>query len=602
MTEKEIQERNVRLRKILIGEINEKLTGKPSKDKPHLKDYPEIALIEEKPKMTMYEYLYECNKNHLEELAIIFDTGFSETKITYKELFKNIDIIAEKLQSSGIKENDKVAVSLPNIPETPYIIYALNKIGAISCLIDPRAKEYALEKDLKELNVKMYIGCSETYQKIKKVSKKININRILIIPTLNSSDNKSVKLIYSLSKFKEKNIVFDSEEKWSKFISNTNTLTDLKKAKYKENNLAIISYTGGTTGVHKGVKISNDSINTVVFSHKYLIPDIHRGDKGMNTIPPFLIYGLVIMHLALCWGLPTYMILDSSLDKFVDYLVKVNPAIICGGPIQWETLINNSKLNNNSLSNMKVPICGGEKLTIAQENKISEALLKAGSKAPICNGFGASELGGSVTLNYNKDWTSGTVGKLHIFDNAKMVDFNTNEELTYNKEGKLLITTPSLMLGYYNNPEEEKKVISVDEDGIRWFDTGDIAKISENGIIEITGRSKRLFVCGINNVYPPEMEEIIYQIPNIKKCAVVNVPHKELREVPKVHIVLYSDNNEKRKQAKNSIIKSISEKINDEVIPHYFEFHKDLQYTANGKIDFKGIRENDLNKKYNNKL
>ena len=335
-------------------------------------------------------------------------------------------------------------------------------------------------------------------------------------------------------------------------------------------------------------------MNTLVFAHKYLVPNVKRKDKFVNILPQFMIYGLFTMHLGLCLGFETHQMLDPSPDKFVDYLIKINPAVAFGGPVHWERLIDNPKLKKDSLTNMKTPISGGESLPRVKEEKISLALKNAGSKVPICNGFGASELGGSVTVNYGKDWEAGTVGKLHIFDNAKIIDPVTKEELPYDREGELLISTPALMMGYLNNPEEEKKAISVDEEGIRWFDTGDIASMNRKGNITIKGRSKRLFVCGVDKVYPPEMEEIISKIPNIEKCAVVNVPDEVLREVPKVHAVLKEDTEEARKKATDNIIISISEKVGESVVPKYFEFHDDLIYTSNGKIDFDGLRKKDL--------
>ncbi len=596
MKYEELNKKNIELRKILLGKSNKKRTGYPSKDKPHLADYPAKAFKESFPKMTMYEYMCEKNKDHLDDIALIFDTGFSETTITFRELINNIDKVATKLQVKGIQKGDMVVVSLPNIPESPYVLYALNKIGAVACLINPLSNEFSLERDLKDLNAKMYIGINESYRKLKKVTKNTNLENIIIIPMINSSQNKIMKSLYNLKKIKEGNGVYNLHRKWSRFISKKCKSEEYDIPKYEEDTLAIVSYTGGTTGVHKGVKISNDGMNTLVFAHKYLVPDVKRNDKFVNILPQFMIYGLFTMHLALCLGLETHQMLDPSPDKFVDYLIKVNPAVAFGGPVHWERLIDNPKLRKDSLTNMKTPISGGENLPRIKEEKISLALKSAGSKVPICNGFGASELGGSVTINYGKDWEAGTVGKLHIFDNAKIIDPITKEELPYDQEGELLISTPALMLGYLNNEEEESKAISIDEEGIRWFDTGDIASMNQKGNITIKGRSKRLFVCGVDKVYPPELEEIISQIPNIQKCAVVNVPDKELREVPKVHAVLKEDTEKARRKATNDIVLSISQRVSDRVVPKYFEFHDELIYTPNGKIDFDGLRKKDLEK------
>ena len=594
MNYEEMNKKNIELRNILLGKSDKKPTGYPSKDKPHLTDYPEKAFKEPFPKMSIYEYVYENNKNHLDDIALVFDTGFSETPITYRQFFKNVDVVAKGLTSRGVKKGDKVAICLPNIPETAYIIYGVNKIGAVACLLDPRINEYGLERDLKDLDAKTYIGISETYKTVKKVNKNINLDNILIIPTIQSSNKKMIKKLYTFSKIKEGNGVYDVNRKWSKFISKKYDMNEVTAPIYNDQDVAIITYTGGTTGVHKGVKISNDGLNTLVFAHKYLYSELGRGDVFANILPQFMIFGLFPLHLALRNGFETHLILDPSPEKFVDYLVKLNPALVLGGPVHWETLIDNPKITKGCLSNLKDPVTGGERISIEQEQRITDVLKYAGAQSPLCNGFGSSELGGSVTVNKGKDWEAGTVGKLHIFDNAKIIDPETNEELKYNEIGELYVSSPDMMVGYYNNPKEEKKAISIDEDGVRWFRTGDLASMNEKGNITIHGRMKRLFVCGVDKVYPPQMEELIDGIDNVKKCAIVNLPDKELREVPKAHIVLEKDTEENRKAAIDSIVLEVTEKISENVVPKYFEFHDELMYTSNGKIDFEGLRKKDL--------
>lgn len=586
---------NVHLRNILIGKEQGELTGKPSLDKPHLKFYPEEALLENLPQETLYGYLYEQNKANLSDIAIIFDVGVSQEKITYQELFDNIDNLALNLSARGIENNDKVAVCFANIPESVYVIYALNKIGAVACLIDPRITPKALEKDLRELNVKMFIGIQDSYKTFKITNRKIGLNNYIFVSVLNSINKQAIKAVYTLKKLTEGNISYQQKTKWKSICKRIDEQKQYPE--YCPNKLALISYTGGTTGVHKGVQLSNDALNALTFSHKYIMLDIiKRGDKFMDILPQFMIYGIFSLHLALCMGLQTYMLIDSSPQNFVDNLIRINPAMVFGGPIHWETLINNSKLTPNSLSNMRAPVSGGEKLSLSKERILDDVLLKAGSQECMCNGYGASELGGSVTLKHGKHNAEGTVGRLHVFDNAKIVSPETGEELSYNEIGELYITTPSLMMGYYRCKEEEEKVIVQDQSGVRWFATGDLAKIDENGDIELTGRSKRLFVCGLNNVYPPEMEELINAIPNVKRCVVVNVPDDVLREVPKVHVVLEKDTPENRAETIRHIKDSISKNIGKEVLPRYYEFHEELLYTPNGKIDFENIRLKDLEK------
>ncbi len=586
-------EHNVYLRNILLGKEMGTLSGKPNLDKPHLKFYSEEALLEELPQNTMYGYLYEQNKMYLSDTAIVFDAVNCRETITFREFFDNIERVAGNLAELGITENDKVALCFANIPESVYTIYALNKLGAVSCLIDPRMTPKALERDLLELDVKLFIGIYECYKSFKKANKKVGLRNYIFVPTLNALSKKNAKTIYKLSKIVDRSVPLDKNKNWESFYRKNNRKYSIPM--YQQNKLAIISYTGGTTGVHKGVELSNDALNALVHSHKCIMKDVvTRGDIFMDILPQFMIYGIFSLHLSLCLGLKTYLLIDSSPKNFADNLIRINPTMVFGGPVHWETLIGNEKIRPNSLSNMKAPVSGGEKLPLKKEKLLDDILIYAGSQETMCNGYGASELGGSVTLKHGKRSKTGTVGRLHIFDNAKIVSTETGAELSYNEIGELYITTPSLMMGYYNCKEEEEKVIKVDESGVRWFATGDLARIDENGDIELTGRRKRLFVCGLNNVYPPAMEELINALPNIKKCVVVNVPDKELREVPKVHIVLEHDDKKSQTEAVSQIKKSVEENIGKEVLPRYFEFHEELPYTANGKIDFETVRKKDV--------
>ena len=590
------QIRNLYLRKLATGEIQGPPTGKPSMDKPHLKFYPEEALKLDFPKMTMYDYLKEQSKNHFDDIAIVFDTDFGKNEITYGELFSNIDSLSETLQSVyGIKKGDKVAVSLANTPESVYAFYALSKMGAIYCPIDPRANEYGLERDLKDLDVKMYIGIMDNYKKAKRVCKGLGISNVVITSPINSLNSKVAKSLYISQKALEGNVPFSLKRRWPKLNQNSG-LNFVNSDVYEEGSLAAISYTGGTTGVHKGVELSNDALNNMVFSHRYIMENVKRGDVFMNILPQFMIFGMFTLHLALCRGLETHLLLDASPDNFLKNLKRLNPAMAFGGPVHWETLIDNPEVIPGCLSNMKAPVSGGESLPVVKERKINESLIKGGAQETICNGFGASELGGSVTLKEGNKSREGTVGILHVYDNAKIVNPNTGEEEYYNNVGELYVTTPSLMLRYHNNEEESNKAIKVSEDGTRWFATGDLAKIDEDGTIELVGRIKRLFVCGLNNVYPPEMEELIASIPGVKKCAVVPIPDEELRQVPKVHFVIENDTEENRSKIQAATQALIAERIGVEVLPRYYEFNDDLKYTPNGKVDFEGIRKDDIQK------
>lgn len=595
LSDKEKKLRDIELRKMALGEIQGPVTGYASIDKPWLKEFPEEALQESYPHQTMYQMFEESVKGHEDEILLVFDVGISKENIEFtgKEILENIDKLAKNFLERGINPGENVAISFANMPEAIFCLYALNKIGAVVCPIDPRLNTKSLERDLKDLGVKTYIGINDTIKNISKIQKRLQLENIYFVPVVNSLKSKKIKIAYSLSRAFQGNYTINYNKSWNALCKKNVKKVDTYP--YKKDKIAIISFTGGTTGIHKGVKITDDGINSMVFSHKYLVDNIKRGDTFMNILPQFMIFGLFTIHLALCRGLKTHLLLDSSPQNFVENLIRINPAMAFGGPVHWETLINNSKLCSNSLSNMRAPVSGGEKLSKSKEEQITEELLKAGAQEGMWIGYGASELSGSVTLKRGSRDKNGTIGKLHVYDNVMIVNPETGEELPYDTIGECYFSSPSLMEGYYKQPEEEQQSIFVDENGIRWFKSGDLGKIDSEGNIELTGRKKRLFVCGVNNVYPFEIEELIYKIQDVTKCVVVNVPHSILREIPKIHVIISNDTKKNRKRIKQEIIQQISENISNEIIPEEIIFEETLPYTPNGKVDFKKVREKDLN-------
>lgn len=598
LSEDEKKQRDLYLRRLATGEVYGPNTGYPSIDKIWLKEYPEIAILEDCPQQTMYEMLKESIVGHEDDVILVFDMGNKENSvdITGRELLHNIDVLANNLQKKGIKEGQYVAASFANSPEPIYLLYALNKIGAVMCPIDPRTNVLNLVSDLNDLKVSVYVGITDTYKNFKKANKmiknRIDHDDVYIVPVVKSLNNKKLNFAYKLSRAIKGNFTIKKEKAWDELFVENKSSSNFPN--YTKNKLALICYTGGTTGIHKGVKISNDSMNSMVFSHKYLVENINRGDIFMNILPQFMIFGMFTIHLALCRGLKTHLLIDSSPEHFVDNLIRLNPAIAFGGPVHWETLINNPKIFEGSFSNLRAPVSGGEKLSKAKEEAINKELELAGAQEDMWIGYGASELSGSVTLKRGKRDKNGTIGKMHIYDTAMFVNPETGEELMYNEIGEYYISTPSFMMGYLNKPEEDSKAIYIDENGLKWFKSGDLGLIDEEGNIKLTGRKKRMFVCGLDNVYPFVLEELINTIDNVKKCAVVNIPDDVLREIPKAHIVLKEDTIEKRKETILKIQKLITENISKNVVPRQFQFDEKLLYTPNGKIDFERIRQIDI--------
>lgn len=568
----------------------------PSFEKRWLKDMPsdkEISTI--KPTGNLYNYLYECNKNNMNNIAIsvpslkIINNNELDF-ITYEELFENIDKCVSVFKNIGIEKGDIVPLVMLNIPEASYCLYALNKIGAISCFIDPRMNEFCLKRDIDSVDSKVLLSITYACKKIKNITFKNNLIKVLMLSTMASSSNTLLKKVLGFQEKITGNSIPKRYMNFSELLDNEEKV--LQPNDGLDETSASIVFTGGTTGTHKGVLLSNKALNTTVFEHNYLIDNISKGEKFLDILPPFIAYGLTSLHLSLCLGLETILDPVPIPNLFAKKIEKYKPSVAFGGPIHWEHFAMMTKAKD--LSFLKYPVSGGEKLPESTAKKINE-ILSLKNANEILDGYGATETCGVFSIKMPKN-TPNTVGYPLRYNDVCIVDSDTIEEKDYNQSGEILISGPSIMECYYQKDEENDKVFITDKYGRKWFRTGDTGMINEKGELIITGRLKRIFVCGVTKVYPPELEEIIMEIEGIKKCVVTGVNDERLRTVPKVHLIKEQHCSYSNQEIETIINEQIKERVGEEAVPKYYSFDNDFLYTPSGKVDFTAITKNDNQK------
>lgn len=576
------------------------LSKLPSEEKKWIDTSKDYLYQDLNPNMKMIDLIYEQNKNHMNDIAI----NFLGQKITFEEFFTNIDKVARTLKKHGISEGDVLPFIVATVPEAAYLLYAANTIGATACMIDPRLNEYRILNDIGMTNAELLISLRNAAKAIKNVKDVTKVNEIVMLSALNSMNNPILKSMANINDYVKGNFAKDAEG-WKKFIK-TGKNVEVRPSEFLENTGAAVVFTGGTTGVHKGVVLSNEALNTTVLEHRYLIDGVERGEKFLDILPPFIAYGLTSLHLSFSYGLETILNPVPDPALFGKQISDSHAAIAFGGPIHWEAITHDPNVSKYDFSNLKFPVSGGEKLNVETAKRIDKTLFSCGSKSGIYDGYGASECCGVFSLYQPSKNTDGTVGYPLRFNDMKIIDPETSDELSYNQHGEICISGPSIMLEYFKNPEETEKVFFEDEAGEKWLHTGDLGYINEKGELIITGRLKRIFVCGVNKVYPPEMENLIMNFPEVRKCVVTGVSDPELRTVPKVHLIL-EDLNVDLENLYRRIHDAVSEKIANEVAPRYYQVDDDFLYTGSGKIDYKRMEEIDnleakdiktLNKKF----
>ena len=587
LSEEEIKKRNIYLKKLADGTIEGPQTGFPEIDIPWLGMYEIDEILEDVPKKTIWQYTLDCLKEE-NNLKII---NYYGNIVTWGELKNKVNDVANKLVNKyNIKKGDKISLCLPIIPEIFYLFFALNKIGAIANMIDPRINEERI-KDCIGKDSKLVFSVDIYNEKIDNVTKKLDIGNVVSISPSNSLP-KDKKILYNL-KVKTKKV--DRFVKWQQFMK-TNVVALAKESEYMSNQPAAIVYTSGTTGIPKGAILSNDSINAVSFQQKKVLPDMKKGDTFLDIMPPFLAYGLVCGICApASTGLYLTLIPKFEPQKFDKLVLKNKSNHILGVPTFFESLTKSKIIKNKSLSFIKYCIAGGDKMTVESEKNINEFFQKHGIKNNIVKGYGMTELSSGVFINKdNQNNKLGSCGTPLFKNKVKVVDLKSGKNLTYNQIGELYVSGPSEMLGYANNSEEEYKVKIKDEYDNTWIKTGDLGHVDEKGNVTLDGRIKNMIVRHDgHNVFPKPIEDIILTHPAVEQCVVIGIRSEEYLngKLPTACIVLKDEYKGKEDKIVSELTKKLLEKLPPRDIALDYKFMDQFLITPNGKIDINGLVE-----------
>lgn len=545
---------------------------------------------------TKYEYMLDHNKKYMDLVAL----SFGNKKITYEEMHEQIEKYVKLLYSKGVREGDLIGVVALNTPESVYLLYALDIIGAVTVGYSPLDNAEKVKKDIELVKPKMVISVDMCYNNFKESEKALNFSTILYSPLI-SNNNIKLKLGYKLLQLSKGNFKLSRNNNLEKLLKNDYSSVKIEKAPYVENKLTDILFTGGSTGIHKGVDLAGSGLNYVVEGMNSIFP-AEAGMIHLGNIPiGHMAYGRMIMHYALCNNMELALTLKALPSDFYDEVVRTHANAAVGGPPHWVSLIEqhgdefvpNSKLKKGSLSELHYATSGGEAKKETTTKAINDALKFCGSDATLGDGLGATETWASMMINNGKIHTIGTIGEPISTLDVKLVDPNSGLEVKKGEKGLLYVSGPSVMLGYHNNPEETEKVISIDEKGKKWANIGDIVQQLENGEYKYIGRQKRNFVSGIENIYPEEIENLLLELPEVREVVVTPIPDEMVQFIPRYHISLY-DKNIDYDTFENKLSLLVTTKLSENWLPGSIEYYdKPLERMANSKVNISYYRELD---------
>lgn len=568
-------------------------TGYPLVDKPWLKYYPKEVINAEMPQYTIYEYIKQKNSANDTKIAL----EYFGNKITYKELIDKIDQCADALVATGVKENDIVSICMPTTPEVVYLFYALSKIGAVSNMIDPRKSAKEIEEYANEVKSKVFFGIDVVSEKVRGLKKNTTIETIIIVTPYETFKAP----IRHFLKWKDKKLAkmkryCDTSEclNWNQFICKSGD-AKANSCIYRKDIPVTIVHTGGTTGKSKGVILSNDNINCGAYQCEISGLDFKDRGTWLDIMPPFIAYGVGNgLHLPLSMGMKTILMPKFDPTQFDEILLKHKPNYMASVPSHYGYLLKSEKMLNADLSFIKTPIVGGDKMDYTLEKEVNRFLEEHNCKSKIIKGYGMSEVDAAVSV-----CTTNSTNKLMSvgipLSHSNIVIFNpeTNEPVGPNELGELRISGPNVMVGYYNNEEEEKKILHTDKDGVRWIYSGDLGYMDEEGMLFVKGRYKEMIIRPDGfKVYPNSIEEVILTHPAVSECKVVGCRdfNESQGEVPKAFIVLkhgIKNDEDVLKEIKDLCKKELAEYS----LPFDYEIREKFPVTAIGKINTLALKE-----------
>lgn len=629
--------REKRAKKVSLNEEIKPISGIPSIDKPYMQyyDITERELDFNSIKTNIYDY----KKNLVMPIKNSIDFSYEGAEITFDQSDKKIIKFYKSLKTLGVKKGDVIALALPDCPEFMYIQNACSMIGAIVLPFHPFASTENIKDYMKLGNPKLLFMLPDTYENIKDIVDDTTLEKIILTPP-NISFKLFKKVAYNglvamqrfvkrkdlVSKIKKvlksKNIEnklnsFNEEIKGTSLLENLdknkyidfNTFIDLGKeytgkieSNYEPNAPVLAILTSGTTpGKVKAALLTNENMNYIAEVYRKLIK-YKVGDETLTILPFFHVFGNTqIYHFSSSAGMKNVVIPKFKAKNLFKICKEHKINNLVGVPTLLQAFVNCNKISNlQNLDGLSNVIIGGQAMNSKLINESYEFLGSVDSKAIIQSGYGLSESAGGVilTLTGSDKIKDGCIGIPVPGTNAKIVKPNTLEEANYDEIGELCVSGPSVMKGYLNDKESTDKVLKVHNDGKLWLHTGDLARMSKNGLIFYHGRLKLLIIKGGENIEPSEIENVIKSHDLVSECIVYGEKNNYYGEIPAAYIKLVSDFDDVTKdKILHEILNMCNEKLANFKVPSNYYIVKEIPKNLMGKPDYQNLESKSVKEK-----
>jgi len=555
-------------------------------EKPWLKFYePHVPEHLDYPETTMPAALEETARKYPDHTALIF----KDTRITFREYNAAVDRFAAALQGLGVKKGDRVAVHLLNCPQFPIAYYAVLRIGGIVVPCNPVYTAREMRHQLKDSGAEVIVTLSLMYPIVKQIRAETELRHV-IVANIKTYLPPLLRVLFTLLKEKKGGHRVDISGD-----ANTYWFTDLlakgpakpQPVELSWDDTAVLMYTGGTTGVSKGAQLTHQNILINAQQCKVWISAGEAEDISLTALPLYHSFAMTTcMNMDTLIGAAMLLIPDPrDLEDVLKNITKHKPTFYPGVPAMYVAINNYPDLSKYDVGSIKACVSGAAGLPVEVQKRFQEL-----TGAKLVEGYGLSEATPVTHANpIYGDNRVGTIGLPWPDTEAKIVDIETGEQvLGVGEAGELCIRGPQVMKGYWNMPEETANTL---REG--WLYTGDIAVMDEDGYFKIVDRKKDMILgAGGFNVYPREIEDVLYEYPKVLEVAAAGIPVAGKGERVKVYIVLKKGET----ATEEEIIAFCRENLAPYKVPKFVEFRTELPKTMVGKILRRVLVEEDKKK------
>ena len=458
---------------------------------------------------SLYELFKETSNHFPERIAI----SYISIKLKYKELLDCIDKTVEAFRKHGVKEGDIISISLPSLPESVICFYALNKIGAIPCMIDVRYTPAQMCEIIDRTHSKMLFIMGFSCIGLADVEEQLHVEKVVVCSGADSIPG--VSTFYALGEwFNGRRTVFRKHKKfshWKDFIKTAQGNDRSEPYHWKPNEMAALFHTSGTTGTVKSVMLTTENILHSTFPEPPVLNDIANDDTVLCCLPIFAFFGANTLILAFSYGMRAIVVPIVPHEAFLKTVIKHKPQHIFSVPAYWDGLATKQN-NQEDFSYLKTINIAGDTLNATYEKSINDFLHARGCRYDITKGYGMTETSGIISYT-----PQGSPHQYELGFSGKAV--GGYEVKTF--DGEICVHSSMELLGYYKNEAATQALIQTHE-GKQWLHTGDMGYVDEEGNIFLIGRKKRMIVRHDGSkVFPVEIETCLAEHPSVASCAVV---------------------------------------------------------------------------------